>query len=222
VQLDDEGSRMSYSDYAREIVEKAETGGVFAFPNTRDAQGNKLWEHEDPKPSGDITGVRDYVKDLSEEKWIGMGIPVEVIKATQTGAWAGRTIPFLVFLSGMDTVAETILSAFDRCGLRHAVNFNFGEQAEYTIEMASLTHLADIDPAEQGDQETEQEDGSGRYETYIGKYGNRKGQTGKRDTTTGRISYDMSHDSPRPLLIDEGIRREAAILALAQVPELNQ
>ena len=199
----DDGSTQSYQDYSREVVEKGESGGVYAFPNNRDALGNKLWEYQDPKSNGDIAGVRDYVKDLSEEKWTGMGIPVEVIRAQETGSWAGRTIPFMVYLSGEDEIAEGLITAFDQCGCRHAVKFNFGEEATYAIEMESLLYLANADPTTPGEQGQEQGQGKPLLPS----------QKMQRIPTTAYMAHD-----PRPV-IDERLRRRAIRRAVKHFPE---
>lgn len=184
IQLGD-GRVMACEDYAREIVEKAETGGVMALPNIQDEEtGNYLWVIEDPQPNGDITGVREYVGDVDVEILEGMEIPPEVLEAQSTGSWAGRTVPFLVFLTGEDQITNTLITGLDRQCVKQLVNVNFGPSARYEIEAETLV------PADEGEQQQPAAPegglpGGGSLVPYKGK----KGGQGVKDLTTGRIQY---------------------------------
>lgn len=138
-----DGSLMSCQDYAREIVEKAETGGVLALPNAKDpATGEYLWVIEDAAVNGDLTGVREYSGDLDGEILQGFEIPPEVARAAEVGSgWSGRSVPFLVFLSGEDELAVELIDAITRWILRPLVDVNFGPGHAFVIEPISLTEL---------------------------------------------------------------------------------
>lgn len=134
-----DGVYKSNQDIAREIVEKWETGGVAAIPSTIDPDSKQpLWSFEDPKPNGEIKDVRDYPKDLDREMLIGMGIPPEVVEASEVGSgYAGRAVPALVFYTSEDELVDNIIATIDEQVLRPGVKANFGD-AKYTIEPESL------------------------------------------------------------------------------------
>lgn len=140
----------SNQDCAREIAEKVETGGIMVLSNVRDEHGNFLWDYEEPTINGDLTGVREYVKDLDIEQLEGMGIPAEVVQAAETGSgWSGRSVPFIVFLTGEDQIADTVLQAFDQQIARPGVQVNFGPGVDYTIEAESLVQMQQNGPPQQ-------------------------------------------------------------------------
>jgi hypothetical protein len=132
------GAYMTNQDYAREIAEKVETGGIMVLPNVTDEQGKYLWDYEEPKINGELRDVRDYPKDLDKEMMDGMEIPVEVIEAASSGSgWSGRSVPFLVYLTGEDQIVDTVIRGFDEQCIRPLVGVNFGTPA-YRIKAKSL------------------------------------------------------------------------------------
>lgn len=158
-----EGQFRTCQDYAREIVEKMETGGVLTLPNTKDFESKEYeWVYEPPQAHGEPIGVQDYVKDLDVEMLEGLEIPPEVAHAAETGSgWAGRSVPFLVFLSGEDQIANTIAHGFDRQAIRHGVEVNFGPQ-EYSIVLDSLVPSGMEESATQSGGEGGQNNQQGR------------------------------------------------------------
>lgn len=135
------GVYQSCQDYAREIVEKFETGGVMTLPNVTDDRGEQLWQWEDPVVNGDLTGVREYTGDLDTEILVHMGIPSEVVQAAESGSgWAGRSVPFLVFLAGEDEIVKQLYRPVREQILKPLVWKNFGEEAAegFEIEFESL------------------------------------------------------------------------------------
>lgn len=138
-----DGSLQANQDYARELAEKAETGGVMAMPNAKNPNDSDYqWQVEDPAVNGDLAGVREYARDLDREILEGFEIPPEVAEAAEVGAgWSGRSVPFMVFLSGEDEIAAELLESIDRWILRPLVEVNFGPQQSYVIEPVSLIEL---------------------------------------------------------------------------------
>lgn len=138
-----DGSLQANQDYAREIAEKAETGGVLALPNAKDpTHGEYLWTIEDAAVNGDLSGVREYAQDLDAEILEGFEIPTEVAKAAEVGGgWSGRSVPFMVFLSGEDEIAAELVEAIDRWIMRPLVEINFGPEQPYQIQPVSLVDL---------------------------------------------------------------------------------
>jgi hypothetical protein len=127
------------ADYARELLEKLEAGGTIVLPNTRDENGNYLWEFIPAAVNGDVPGIRETVKDLDNEIFEGMEIPLEIIQASESGSgWAGRTVPFLLFLTGEDQIVWNVVQTLKRQLIDHGVRYNFGGEADYEIEVESL------------------------------------------------------------------------------------
>lgn len=208
------GQYMSNQDYARELVEKMETGGVLALPNVSDERGNQLWVFEEPKINGDPRGVREYPQDLDKEILVGMGIQPEVAQAAEVGGgWSGRSVPFLVFLTSEDQVADCMFHGINEQILRPGVDVNFGEGAKYKVHLKSLVPPAEEKQAKQqrkgpgdrpggGGQPAQPDNGNGgngngqlpqrlshgegsRWTRYEGPRGGR----GWRNTATNQIVY---------------------------------
>ena len=127
-------------DYAREILEKKENGGMLALPNVEAEEGGKkLWEHQSPKINGSGKELIEYPKTLDEEILVGMGIPLEVARASESGSgWSGRSIPFIVYLTGEDRVAKAIFHPVDECILKPGVEANFGPGVKYGVKLKSF------------------------------------------------------------------------------------
>jgi hypothetical protein len=133
-----DGITRSCADYARELMEKFETGGILVLPNAVDEKGNYTWTFEPPAVNGDLGDIRDYVKDLNEEIHNGMGILSEVVKASESGSgWSGRSVPMMVFLASLDAIVSHIVEAIDRQIIRWLVRVNFGA-VDYTVTAVSL------------------------------------------------------------------------------------
>ncbi len=147
------GVYQSCQDYARELVEKMEAGGVLTLPNVVDEHGNQLWTYEEPKVNGDLTGVREYAGDLDREILVALGIPPEVVDAADSGSgWSGRSVPFLVWLSSEDMIAWAIIQAVVNQVCRPGVAVNYGEQP-FEVEPVSLVPKAQMDDAAQAGDE---------------------------------------------------------------------
>ena len=142
VGVDPDGTEYSNQDRAREVCEKFETGGVLTLPNDYNQETGKYeWEFEPPAPHGEPPGVREWVQDLDVEILEGMGIPPEVAKAAETGSgWAGRSVPFLVYLTSEDQIVDAIVSCANDQMIKHLVEVNLGAAAarSYRIKTKSL------------------------------------------------------------------------------------
>lgn len=134
-----DGAQVSCQDYAREIGEKVETGGIMVLPNARDEQGNYLWDYEEPQVNGELRDVREYPKDLDDEILKGLGVPPELVRASETGSgFSGRMVPAEVFYTSEDEIADNVIATVDRQILRPLVAINFGSGRKYQIEPESL------------------------------------------------------------------------------------
>src|SRR3990172_7064056 len=126
-------------DIARELMDYDETGSVRLFVNDKHADGTSYaWDYKPPEARSDVSGVRDYPKDLDEEMAKGVRITPEVLEAADVGSgWSGRLIPLMGFLGGVDELAGLVIEAADQGWLRHLVKLNFGD-VWYEIEAQSL------------------------------------------------------------------------------------
>lgn len=154
---------ISNQDYAREVLEKKMNGGTLILPNERDGDGKEYaWFYEAPKMNSAATDFRDYVLDLGHEIWLGMGIPPELIQASERGSgFSGRSIPALTFYSSEDDIVSDAVSCIEQQLIRPLVDLNFGEGTPYEIEPTSLVEqLKNIDnPNAIADEEGGGQDG---------------------------------------------------------------
>jgi hypothetical protein len=135
-----EGAR-SCADYAREVAEQYETGGILTLPNTLaspDGGGGPYeWVVEWAQANGDVPGLAEYVSALDREILVALGIPPEVVDAAASGSgWSGRSVPFLVYLQGRDQDAAAIAAALAECVVRPLVWHNYGERAADSLEIS--------------------------------------------------------------------------------------
>ena len=138
---DETPEHVNNQDIARQMLDYAEAGSGFTLPNTRDPADPSAyaWTFEPPKGNPDVAGVRDYPKDLDREILVGMGIPPEVLEASEVGSgWSGRLVPLLAFYGGIDELVGPVVECFDRGFLRFLVRVNFGPAADYEVEPVSL------------------------------------------------------------------------------------
>lgn len=135
-------------DFMREIVEQAETGNIPVFPTIfEEKSGKPLWDIEAPEAPPDVPGLIQYPKELDEEMLRGAGIHPEVAKAAESGSgWAGRSLPFMVFFTAEDAIADAILTAFDEQAIKPGVAVNFGSHVKYEIKRVSLVPKPEQQP----------------------------------------------------------------------------
>lgn len=130
---------VSNADYAREIVEKIETGGVTTTPAIFDEHGNPLWKYDPAQQTIDPEKFLSYPKELDIEITKGMEIPPEVVEQVDgAGGWNNRSVPFIVFLTGEDCIAKSILTAFVKHVCRPMIAYNYGEDEQFEVEAESL------------------------------------------------------------------------------------
>lgn len=206
---DENGIVRSNQDYAREIAERKENGGIMILPQGKDDNGVELWSYDEPKINGSLEGVREYIKDLDGEILEGMDIPNEVVTAAETGSgWSGRSIPMVFFLVGSDGRVLAVLHAVDICILRPGVWVNFGPEAWYKINPPSLLQLTKDSAEPQypsaqsgGDSLGNAQQGFGRSAggglpskggqsgAALVPYTGARGGRGWKNPVTGRIEY---------------------------------
>lgn len=121
---------------AREFGEQAKAGASYGLPNTRDAKGEYKWAVNWPTSTLNVSGLLDYNKALKDEISYGIGVPPELIEASETGSgWSGRKVPLIGFYVGQLRNARSILWAFKSQFGDPLVRWNFGPNIMYDIKV---------------------------------------------------------------------------------------
>jgi hypothetical protein len=147
--IDASGNIHQNEDWAREIVEKMESGAVMAVPNTRDEKGEYEWNYQPATiNAGDSSILLQYPKDLDAEMLWAMEVFPELTRSMESeGGWSGRQVPLLIHLGSTDTDVQNLLNAIDHYAIRPLVTVNFSERAQYQIIPNSLVPKAGNQPA---------------------------------------------------------------------------
>lgn len=147
-----DGTVVNNQDYARELVEKMETGGHLVLPGDWDDLAKQYqWQIEWAETHGDVSGLLEYPKDLDREILEGMGIPPEVVQTTGDAGsgYAGRSVPARVFYVSLDETASSLVhGCIDPQCIQRMARHNFGAEAEYEIELESMLPPAELRPLE--------------------------------------------------------------------------
>lgn len=125
----------SPKEIMRSILEKRKTGGVVAFPNVRDENGNPRWVIEPGHSTGSSVDILEYHRMLKGEMTEGMGIPTEVMEAAEVGSgWSGRMVPATAFFAMLQEYVNWLIFDFDQQIMRPLVELNFGiKDPDYEI-----------------------------------------------------------------------------------------
>jgi hypothetical protein len=133
-----DGTTIPWRDLARQIAENRMSGGAMVLPMFKDDKGNKLMEYEPPQ---NITGGTDtfaWKDSLDEDILRGADIPIEVIKASETGSgFSGRSIPFMVLLSVCTMEFVEYVKQVQEL-LRTVAWLNFGGDPDFEMKPKSL------------------------------------------------------------------------------------
>jgi 2'-5' RNA ligase len=133
-----DGTTIPWRDLARQIAENRMSGGAMVLPMFKDDKGNKLMEYEPPQ---NITGGTDtfaWKDSLDEDILRGADIPIEVIKASETGSgFSGRSIPFMVLLSVCTMEFVEYVKQVQEL-LRVVAWLNFGGDPDFEMKPKSL------------------------------------------------------------------------------------
>lgn len=134
-----DGSIMDPKEKAEQIANQRRSGATILLPNETDDKGNQMWRVEYSTNTSTGTELMDYDKSLDGKMFEGMGIPGELIEAGETGSgYAGRRVPAQVFFSILQELGDMLLFDLDEQIIRPLVDYNFGEEAEYSVEMLPL------------------------------------------------------------------------------------
>jgi len=116
-------------------VEKQRSGGAYTFPSTTDPlSGKRLWEVETKDTTGGGQQVLDNVAVLADEIAEGLGIPPEMISASETGSgFSGRKIPESAFRGILTNIVQEMVSDIDDQCFRSLVKEAFNVEPSYEI-----------------------------------------------------------------------------------------
>lgn len=119
----------------REFVENAKAGVSVALPGTRDEKGDYEWQIDWPSQTLNLNGLLEYGSGLQKEISYGVGVPPELLEASETGSgWSGRKVPLLGFFSGQVKNMRSLVWAFKWQVLDPLINWNFGKGHWVTIK----------------------------------------------------------------------------------------
>lgn len=136
-----DGSILYGEDIAREMVEERASGSVMAVPsNMYENTTTPLFDYSPPEHIPGGSEMLEYVSQLNQEIFDGIGVPNEIIEAAETGSgYSGRSIPFLVFLLQRQSLAEKLVKQIDKQMIRPLVSWNFGvKEPGYELTVKSL------------------------------------------------------------------------------------
>jgi hypothetical protein len=104
-----------------------------------DRDGRRLVDYTPPQDVGGATQIFKWKHDLDQEIWKALEIPPEIIEASAPGSgYAGRSIPFMVALSAVQTELNELVRAVDRDILRPLAHLNFGRAPQYELRPRPL------------------------------------------------------------------------------------
>lgn len=138
VELPD-GTKMSWRDLMREMGENRLSGGAITMPMLYDNNGKELTKYTPPQDTGSASQIFEWNDSCDEGILRGADVPVEVVKASDTGSgYSGRSIPFLVVLSVCTQELVEIIQCVNEQVLLPGAWLNFGGDPEYKITPTSL------------------------------------------------------------------------------------
>lgn len=136
------GRMVSSRDTLREVGEYLKAGGIVVLPSTKYPQqmgGGDKWEVKIPDRAIDVAGLLAYAKSLADEISIGIGVPPELLQASETGSgYSGRAIPLESFLMGQQHNANAIARAWLLQIGGPLAQWNFGPGAWLRVKVKSL------------------------------------------------------------------------------------
>jgi len=137
VELPD-GRQIPWRDLARQIAENRMSGGAMVLPMFYDDKGNKLMDYQPPESIAGGTDTFDWKEGLDEDILRGADVPIEVVKASETGSgFSGRSIPFMVLLSVCTGEFVEYVKQVQEL-LRVVAWLNFGGDPEFEMKPKSL------------------------------------------------------------------------------------
>lgn len=129
-------------DLARFIAEQYKSGAGVGMPSTKyptEQGGGDKWGVELPKSTLNVAGLIEYVKYLQDQISYGIGVPPELLAASETGSgYSGRKLPLEAFLMQQQKIANAILKIFVEQIALPLVRWNFGASATFTAKVKNI------------------------------------------------------------------------------------
>lgn len=129
-------------DVAKQMCEQLKAGAGMGFPSTHypsDWGGQRKWEVEWPTPKLNVDHIIAYIKYLIDQIRYGVGVPPEVMEASETGSgYSGRSIPLEGFMLLQQRLADALLLLFVNQILSPLVRWNFGPTAKFNVQVRNL------------------------------------------------------------------------------------
>lgn len=140
---DSQGNPRRYSrDVARQLAEYWKTGAGIGLPSDKyssDMGGGYKWDLELPENNVDLQPAINYILHLYDLISSGIGVPPELLKASETGSgYSGRAIPLEAFLDRQQHLAARILHMFVQQVVRPLVAWNWGLGIKFHVEPKRL------------------------------------------------------------------------------------
>ncbi|MDA7951607.1 MAG: hypothetical protein MPJ24_08980 [Pirellulaceae bacterium] len=133
LQLPD-GRQLGWMDIAYEVLESRSSGRAMALPTLFDDNGNKIVDYTPPQEIKGNDLLFRWKKDVDYEILKALEIPPEIIEATNSGSYGGRSVPLSIAQSAVMAEFTEILSCLDRDIFRPLIKINFGENINYKIQ----------------------------------------------------------------------------------------
>lgn len=113
------------------MSQNLKAGGSLALPNTRDANGNYLWEVEWTDSNlTNLDALLSYEDNLQKQISRGVGVPPELFEASQTGSgYSGRIIPLQGFYDGQTQNARDLVRQLVEQVVEPILRWNHGDDA---------------------------------------------------------------------------------------------
>jgi hypothetical protein len=153
--LDSQGRPRRYArDMARQMAEYYKTGAGVGIPSGHyppEMGGGPKWTFDLPTSTLNVSGLIEYAKYLQEQIAYGIGVPPELLQASETGSgYSGRAIPLEGFLMTQQQIADRILALFLNQVLKPLVRWNFGD-VPFVVKCKNL--MASKRQAQMGEQQ---------------------------------------------------------------------
>lgn len=154
------GTQYQYArDAARQFCEWAKAGASVALPSDKypaEKGGDFKWILDWPDHTINVDGLLNYVQYLKKEISYGIGVPPELIEASETGSgYSGRAIPMEAFYMCQQKIADCLARLFVQQVLKPLIWRNYGEGVVFDIKVKNLLQTKKM--AQMGQDPSKQE-----------------------------------------------------------------
>ncbi len=148
----DSGQVVPNVDIARQMAEQYKSGDVMTYPTQYDGNGRPMWVVDDAKQTvGNAAHILQFPQDLDVEMLRGMEIADDVLTSEATGAWQGKQIPMIAFMTGLNMWGNQVLGIIVKSICEPLVLWNWGKAEDFEACLKPIEVQAM--EAQQGPQE---------------------------------------------------------------------